>query len=114
MSVTLSGNQRHTPRRSETPTSPHVYCKFIGSSSISTVELNLQFDDLPGALVVYDADGTLIKANQAALNLLGAQADELIGSRAALAGWLVTDSAGWPDDDNMHPALAPIHSQHPQ
>jgi len=78
------------------------------------VELNLQFDDLPGALVVYDADGTLIKANQAALNLLGAEAEELIGSRAALAGWLVTDVAGWPDAENLHPALAAIRSRHPQ
>src|SRR5258708_3522004 len=114
LSVTLSGNQRHIPRRSETPTSPHVYCKFIGSSSISRVELNLQFDDLPGALVVYDADGTLIKANQGALNLLGADAEELIGSRAALAGWLVTDVAGWPDAENLHPAIAAIRSQHAQ
>lgn len=81
---------------------------------MSTVELNLQFDDLPGALVVYDADGTLIKANQAALNLLGAEAEELIGSRAALAGWLVTDVAGWPDAENLHPAIAAIRSQHAQ
>lgn len=78
------------------------------------MELNLQFDDLPGALVVYDAEGTLIKANQAALDILGAEPDELIGSRAALAGWMVTDVAGWPDAENLHPALAAIRSRHPQ
>ena len=74
----------------------------------------MRFDDLPGALVVYNADGTLIKANQAALDIFGAKRDELIGSRAALAGWLVTDVAGWPDAENLHPALAAIRSQHAQ
>ncbi|HLQ15620.1 MAG TPA: GAF domain-containing protein, partial [Candidatus Eisenbacteria bacterium] len=49
-----------------------------------------------------------------ALNLLGAEAEELIGSRAALAGWLVTDVAGWPDAENLHPAIAAIRSQHAQ
>jgi PAS domain S-box-containing protein len=78
------------------------------------VELNLGFDDLPGALVVYDTDGTLIKANQAALDILGAKPEELIGTRAALAEWLVTDVAGWPDAENLHPALAAIRSQHAQ
>jgi PAS domain S-box-containing protein len=78
------------------------------------MEFSLRFEDLPGALIVYDADGTLIRANQPALEILGATPEELIGSRAADAGWFVTDAAGWPDVENLHPALAAIRSRQPQ
>jgi PAS domain S-box-containing protein len=81
---------------------------------MTTAGISLDFDDLPGALVVYDADGRLTRANQSALDLLGASAEELTGSRAADAGWLVTDAAGWPDAENLHPALAAIRSRLPQ
>jgi PAS domain S-box-containing protein len=81
---------------------------------MSTTEIGLGFDDFPSALVVYDADGTLIKANQPALELLGARLEDLIGSRADAAGWLVTDGAGWPDAENVHPAIAAIRSHRPQ
>ncbi len=76
--------------------------------------LHLDFDDLPGALVVYDAGGRVINANPAAAELLGASVDDLIGSRAESAGWFLTDAAGWPDAENLHPALAAMRSRRPE
>ena len=61
-------------------------------------------DSLPVAVLSYDLDGTVTSANQAAAALLGS--DSLVGTNAAAAGWLITDAAGWPDPDNIHPALA--------
>ncbi|GAC1505908.1 MAG: hypothetical protein NVS1B3_04870 [Candidatus Dormibacteraceae bacterium] len=81
---------------------------------MNPTEVGLSFDELPGALVVYDADGTLIKANPPALDILGAKLEDLVGSRAEAADWLVTDGAGWPDTQNVHPALAAIRSRTPQ
>lgn len=81
---------------------------------MTTMEFSPNFDDLPGALVVYDAAGTLIKANQAALDILGAAPEELIGSRASDAEWVVTDAVGWPGAENLHPVLAAIRSRQPQ
>jgi PAS domain S-box-containing protein len=81
---------------------------------MTTMEFSPNFDDLPGALVVYDAAGTLLKANQAAVDILGAAPEELIGSRASDAEWVVTDAAGWPDAENLHPVLAAIRSRQPQ
>ena len=72
------------------------------------------FDDVPGALVAYDGRGHLVSANSAALEILGfASERDIIGSSAADAGWLRTDSAGWPDAENLHPALATIRSGQP-
>lgn len=76
--------------------------------------LRLDFDDLPGALVVYDAGGRVINANPAAGELLGVRVEDLLGSRAEHAGWFLTDAAGWPDAENLHPALAAIRSRRPQ
>jgi PAS domain S-box-containing protein len=81
---------------------------------MTMMEFSPNLDDLSGALVVYDAAGTLIKANQAALDILGAAPEELIGSRASDAEWVVTDATGWPDAENLHPVLAAIRSQQPQ
>jgi PAS domain S-box-containing protein len=81
---------------------------------MGVMELNVRLDDLPGPLIVYDADGTLINANQPAFDLLGVRSEELIGSSASAGGWQVTDAAGWPDAENLHPALAAIRSQQPQ
>jgi PAS domain S-box-containing protein len=78
------------------------------------MELNQDFNDLYGPIVVYDGDGTVIKVNQAALDILGAVSEELLGSRAADAEWFVTDAAGWPDSENLHPVLAAIRSRQPQ
>jgi PAS domain S-box-containing protein len=73
------------------------------------------FDDLPGALIAYDAQGRVTRANRAALRILGfASEREIVGSKAADAGWFRTDSAGWPDAENLHPALAAIRSRQPE
>src|SRR6266852_4434026 len=69
-------------------------------------------DVLPVAVLTYDLDGTVTSANQAAAALLGS--DSLNGTNAAQAGWLITDAAGWPDPDNIHPALAAAHTGQPQ
>lgn len=60
-------------------------------------------DQLPVALLTYDANGTVIAANRAAEALFAS--DDLVGSRAADAGWVITDAAGWPDAQNQHPAI---------
>ena len=65
-------------------------------------------DLLPVAILTYDADATVTSANQAAAALLGSEA--LVGTRAEEAHWLITDAAGWPDPDNIHPALAAAHT----
>src|SRR6266851_5789179 len=69
-------------------------------------------DVLPVAVLTYDLDGTVTSANQAAAALLGS--DSLNGTNAAQAGWLITDAAGWPDPDNIHPALAAARTGQPQ
>src|SRR6266566_4727867 len=73
------------------------------------------FDELPGALVVYDEQGRVVQASKAALEILGYESEhEVVGSRASEAGWLRTDPAGWPDAQGMHPALAAIRSGQPE
>jgi len=69
-------------------------------------------DVLPVAVLTYDLDGTVTSANQAAAALLGS--DSLAGTNAAQAGWLITDAAGWPDPDNIHPALEVARTGQPQ
>jgi PAS domain S-box-containing protein len=80
---------------------------------MSGLALNMDFTDLPNPVIVYDVNGDLVQANQAALQILGAS-DELIGTRAADAGWLITDPAGWPDAVSPHPALSVIRTGKPQ
>jgi PAS domain S-box-containing protein len=81
---------------------------------MSAVESSLGFDDLPGAVIAYDAGGLVVQANVAAHQLLGVDPNMLVGSRAEDAGWCLTDPAGWPDPVNLHPALAAIRSGQPQ
>jgi PAS domain S-box-containing protein len=78
------------------------------------MEIVLDHEDLPCALVIYDSEGMVIKANAAARDILGATSENLIGSRAADPGWFVTDGTGWPDAENLHPALAAIRTERPQ
>ncbi len=73
------------------------------------------FDHLPGALVAYDDRGRVTRANAAALEILGfASEPDLAGMHASEAGWFRTDPAGWPDAQNVHPALAAIRDRRPQ
>lgn len=72
---------------------------------------NPGFDQLPGALIAYDAGGRVIRANRAALDLLGfASETDIVGTSAAQAGWFRTDPAGWPDRETLHPALGALQS----
>src|SRR2546428_13111440 len=69
------------------------------------------FDGLPGGVIAYDEHGRVVRANPAALEILGFQSErELVGSPAVGAGWFRTDPAGWPDAENLHPVLAAIRS----
>jgi PAS domain S-box-containing protein len=72
------------------------------------------FDSVPAPLVVYDHAGQVVAANPAAGEVLGSRADDLVGSDAYRAGWLVTDAAGWPDSENLHPALAAARDRAPR
>ncbi len=73
------------------------------------------FDDLPGAMVGYDDQGRVTQANRAAVEMLGlASEQDIVGSLAVDAGWHRTDAAGWPDLDNLHPAVAAIQTGQPQ
>jgi GAF domain-containing protein len=70
---------------------------------------NPAFDQLPGAMIAYDAGGRVIRANRAALDILGfASESEIVGTSAAQAGWFRTDAAGWPDRETLHPALVAL------
>jgi PAS domain S-box-containing protein len=74
-----------------------------------------RFDDLPGALVAYDDHGRVTRANHAAVEMLGiASEQDIVDSLAVDAGWHRTDTAGWPDLENLHPALAAIQTGQPQ
>ncbi len=73
------------------------------------------FDQLPGAVIAYDAGGRVIPANGAALDILGfASESEIVGTTAAQAGWFRTDPAGWPDAETLHPAMVAIRSGKPE
>src|SRR5712664_2602880 len=66
-------------------------------------------------MVAYDDQGRVTQANQAALEMLGlASEQDIVGSLAVDAGWHRTDTAGWPDLDNLHPAVAAIQTGQPQ
>lgn len=60
---------------------------------------------------MYDADGAIVEANDAALALLGENAASMIGSKAGDADWLVVDSADGPI--TVHPALACLRMGQP-
>jgi len=72
------------------------------------------FDELPGAVIAYDQHGRVVRANNAALEILGLESEkDVVGTLASEAGWLRTDPAGWPDAHGLHPALAAIGSGQP-
>ena len=67
--------------------------------------------DFPAAVLVYDQAGVVIQANDAACALLGSAAQQLIGSNAEDAGWLVIESREGPM--SVHPAIAALRSAQP-
>ncbi len=84
-------------------------------SDTSGLALNPDFEDIPGAVIAYDDQGRVVRANRAALDILGfASEHDIIGSRATDSGWFRTDPAGWPHSENLHPALAAIRSHQPE
>ncbi len=63
---------------------------------------------VPVALLKYDERGTVTTSNGAAKVLLGPEA--AIGARAQDSDWVLTDAAGWPAAENIHPALSVLRS----
>lgn len=53
---------------------------------------------------MYDAQGSVVDANDSALAMLGLSANDLVGSRADESDWLVVDSAEGPI--SVHPVVA--------
>src|ERR1700730_28811 len=73
------------------------------------------FVGLPGARIAYDGEGRVLRANRAALEILGFESEhDVVGSRAADARWFRTDAAGCPHAENLHPAEAAIRSLRPE
>src|SRR5258706_8538089 len=73
------------------------------------------FDHLPGAMIVYDAGGRVVRASRAALDILGFVSEqEIVGTSAAQAGWFRTDPAGWPEAETLHPAMVAIRGGKPE
>jgi PAS domain S-box-containing protein len=66
---------------------------------------------LPGAVVLYDQAGLVIDANQAACELLGVARDELVGTSAENAGWLIAETPDGPM--SVHPVVGAIKSRLP-
>ena len=75
---------------------------------------NSRYEDLAGAVVVYDIAGKVVEANRAACTLLGVSLEDLLGSAAEDSGWLVTEGSEGPIVDNTHPALAALRSRKPE
>lgn len=67
--------------------------------------------DLPGAVLVYDSQGDVIEANDAACELLGVTSAHLVGSHAQDAGWLVVESSEGPMA--VHPVIAALRMGQP-
>ena len=70
--------------------------------------LSTSLNTVPVAIVVYDADGAVVEANQAAVSMLGLSKRDLIGARAEDSGWLILDSVD--GAISVHPAIACIRS----
>jgi PAS domain S-box-containing protein len=64
--------------------------------------------DLPVALVVYDSDGIVVDATEAACELLGLPLEQLIGSSAEASGWSPAAGGG---GSSAHPATAAIRER---
>lgn len=70
-----------------------------------------RLDGVPVAMLVFGPDGVVADANAAACDVLKSSRDELIGSRADHADWLVVD--GFEPAAAIHPALAALRSARP-
>ena len=65
--------------------------------------------DIPGAVIVYEGTGDVIEANDAACSLLGLSREDLVGSSAEEAGWLVVESNDGPI--TVHPVVVAVRTR---
>ncbi len=66
-------------------------------------------EEVPAPIIVYDGEGRVIEANPAACELLGVDPNDLLGSNAADAGWLVVEGSEAPI--TVHPVVAALKSR---
>jgi len=71
----------------------------------------LDWRTLPGAVLLYDQAGVVTDANQAACDLFGVAHDELVGTSAEDAAWLIADAPGGPM--SVHPVIGAIKARLP-
>ena len=71
----------------------------------------LDWRTLPGAVLLYDQAGVVTDANQAACDLFGVARDELVGTSAEDAAWLIADAPGGPM--SVHPVIGAIKARLP-
>lgn len=83
----------------------------MSKDNFTSVPESSIWNDLPSAVVVYDATGHIADANVAACKLLGVDHADLIGNSAADADWLVTDAVDGPI--SVHPVTAALKSRQP-
>ena len=69
------------------------------------------WNDLPGAVIVYDGRGQVKDANQSAEEVLGFTRRQLVGSFAEDTDWLVLEAPDGPI--SVHPVTAAIKSRQP-
>ena len=69
---------------------------------------NWRLNDVPAAVMVYDAEGCVVEANDAAQTLLGTPPQDLVGTCAEDAGWLVVESVEGPI--TVHPVVAALRT----
>jgi len=84
-----------------------------GASSVIRLA-DLDLGELPGALVVYAADGRVQDATAAACEILGEPRERLIGSDAAAHLWQSADRPGQLPAETLHPAVHAARSRRPQ
>ena len=70
---------------------------------------NWKLNDVPAAVMVYDGEGCVVEANEAAQTLLGTPPRDLVGTCAEDAGWLVVESVEGPI--TVHPVVAALRTR---
>jgi len=83
-----------------------------GRPAIRLADLDL--DELPGALVLYGADGRVLDATAAVCEILGQTHEDLLGSSVAGHDWQAVDRPGQLTAETFHPAVQAARSRRPQ
>lgn len=71
----------------------------------SDVSFHLLFERIPQGVVFHDASGRIIKANQAALNILGVTEDQIFGRSSLDSSWKTIHEDGTDFPSETHPAV---------